>query len=158
MISKLNGKEITLQKGGLMLKSHKIELSKQDKKDLECIRHILSKIKFLPVSLKDIEENIQCETDQILELLHVLKRQGYLLDISNQLWMSRPDLDELIEKLTDYYISNEILSVGKFKSMTNLTRKTAIPLLEYLDKSGITFRRGNERIQGSKFPSKQERV
>ena len=158
IISKLNGKEITLQKGGLMLKSHKIELSKQDKKDLECIRHILSKIKFLPVSLKDIEENIQCETEQILELLHVLKRQGYLLDISNQLWMSRPDLDELIEKLTDYYISNEILSVGKFKSMTNLTRKTAIPLLEYLDKSGITFRRGNERIQGSKFPSKQERV
>ena len=158
IISKLNGKEITLQKGGLMLKSHKIELSKQDKTDLERIRHILSKIKFLPVSLKDIEENIQCETDQILELLHVLKRQGYLLDISNQLWMSRPDLDELIEKLTDYYISNEILSVGKFKSMTNLTRKTAIPLLEYLDKSGITFRRGNERIQGSKFPSKQERV
>ena len=133
IISKLDGKEITLQKGGLMLKSHKIELSKQDKKDLERIRHILSKIKFLPVSLKDIEENIQCETDQILELLHVLKRQGYLLDISNQLWMSRPDLDELIEKLTDYYISNEILSVGKFKSMTNLTRKTAIPLLEYLD-------------------------
>lgn len=158
IISKLNGKEITLQKGGLMLKSHKIELSKQDKTDLERIRHILSKIKFLPVSLKDIEENIQCETDQILELLHVLKRQGYLLDISNQLWMSRPDLDELIEKLTDYYISNENLSVGKFKSMTNLTRKTAIPLLEYLDKSGITFRRGNERIQGSKFPSKQERV
>ena len=158
IISKLDGKEITLQKGGLMLKSHKIELSKQDKKYLERIRHILSKIKFLPVSLKDIEENIQCETDQILELLHVLKRQGYLLDISNQLWMSRPDLDELIEKLTDYYISNEILSVGKFKSMTNLTRKTAIPLLEYLDKSGITFRRGNERIQGSKFPSKQERV
>ena len=158
IISKLNGKEITLQKGGLMLKSHKIELSKQDKKILERIRHILSKIKYLPVSLKDIEENIQCETDQILELLHVLKRQGYLLDISNQLWMSRPDLDELIEKLTDYYISNEILSVGKFKSITNLTRKTAIPLLEYLDKSGITFRRGNERIQGSKFPSKQERV
>ena len=158
IISKLNGKEITLQKGGLMLKSHKIELSKQDKTDLERIRHILSKIKFLPVSLKDIEENIQCETEQILELLHVLKRQGYLLDISNQLWMSRPDLDELIEKLTDYYISNENLSVGKFKSMTNLTRKTAIPLLEYLDKSGITFRRGNERIQGSKFPSKQERV
>ena len=125
---------------------------------MEQIKHILSKIQFLPVSLKDIEDKTQCESDQILELLHVLKRQGYLLDISNQLWMSRPDLDRLIEKLDEYYISNEILSVGKFKSMTNLTRKTAIPLLEYLDKSGITFRRGNERIQGSKFPSKQERV
>ena len=154
IVSKLDGKEITLQKGGLTLKSHKIELSKKDKKSLEQIKHILSKIQFLPVSLKDIEEKIQCESDQILELLHVLKRQGYSLDISNQLWMSRPDLDRLIEKLDEYYISNEILSVGKFKSMTNLTRKTAIPLLEYLDKSGITFRRGNERIQGSKFPSR----
>jgi selenocysteine-specific elongation factor len=153
IVSKLDGKEITLQKGGLTLKSHKIELSKKDKKSLEQIKHILSKMQFLPVSLKDIEEKIQCKSDQILELLHVLKRQGYSLDISNQLWMSRPDLDRLIEKLDEYYISNEILSVGKFKSMTNLTRKTAIPLLEYLDKSGITFRRGNERIQGSKFPS-----
>ena len=88
----------------------------------------------------------------------MLKRQGHSLDISNRLWMSKPDLDRLIEKLDEYFISNEVLSVGEFKSMTNLTRKTAIPLLEYLDKSGITFRRGNERIQGLKFPSRSKHV
>ena len=158
IVSELDEKEIKLQQGGLTLKSHKIKLSKKDEKSLEKIKHILSNIEFLPISLNEIEEKIQHESYQILELLHVLKQQGHSLDISNQLWMSRPGLDRLIENLDEYFISNEILSVGKFKSMTNLTRKTAIPLLEYLDKSGITFRRGNERIQGLKFPSKSKQV
>jgi selenocysteine-specific elongation factor len=158
IVSELDEKEIKLQQGGLTLKSHKIKLSKKDEKSLEQIKHILSNIEFLPISLNEIEEKIQHESYQILDLLHVLKQQGHSLDISNQLWMSRPGLDRLIENLDEYFISNEILSVGKFKSMTNLTRKTAIPLLEYLDKSGITFRRGNERIQGLKFPSKSKQV
>ena len=32
-----------------------------------------------------------------------------------------------------------------FKKMTATTRKYAVPLLEYLDKMGITYRIGNER-------------
>ncbi len=158
IIAKLDGTEITIQKGGLALKTNKMELKNQDKNTLDQIKLLLLQNKFVPVSIKEIGEKIRCEPEQILEFLHVLKRQGNSLDISNHLWMSKPDLDQLIEKLDDHYNSNEILSVGEFKSMTNLTRKTAIPLLEYLDKSGITFRRGNERIQGSKFPSKFERV
>ena len=158
IVSELDEKEIKLQQGRLTLKSHKIKLSKKDEKSLAQIKHILSNTEFLPISLNEIEEKIQHESFQILELLHVLKRQGHSLDISNRLWMSKPDLDRLIKKLDEYFISNEVLSVGEFKSMTNLTRKTAIPLLEYLDKSGITFRRGNERIQGLKFPSRSKHV
>jgi selenocysteine-specific elongation factor len=158
IISNLDGKEITFQNGGLALKSHKMELKNQDKENMEKIKHIFSQMKFLPVSVKELTEKIQCGSEQILELLHILKRRGNSIDISDHLWMSQSDLDQLIDKLDDHYNSNEILSVGEFKSMTNLTRKTAIPLLEYLDKTGITFRRGNERIVGTKFPSKFQRI
>ena len=53
--------------------------------------------------------------------------------------------------LRSYFLSKEKLSVPDFKTLTHLTRKTAIPLLEYLDKSGFTFRKENERIKGERL-------
>ena len=38
------------------------------------------------------------------------------------------------------------ISVGDFKSRFNLTRKWAIPILEYLDSSGVTKRIGDQRL------------
>jgi len=38
------------------------------------------------------------------------------------------------------------LSVGDFKKLTGLTRKYAIPLLEFLDELGLTRRVGNRRL------------
>jgi selenocysteine-specific elongation factor len=38
------------------------------------------------------------------------------------------------------------IDVGKFKSMTGVSRKYAIPLLEYLDRERVTKRVGDERV------------
>jgi selenocysteine-specific elongation factor len=36
--------------------------------------------------------------------------------------------------------------VGAFKELTGLSRKHAIPLLEYLDRERVTRRAGNDRL------------
>jgi selenocysteine-specific elongation factor len=41
---------------------------------------------------------------------------------------------------------NPKLGVGEFKELTGVTRKYAIPLLEYLDRQRITRRVGEERL------------
>jgi selenocysteine-specific elongation factor len=38
------------------------------------------------------------------------------------------------------------IDVGRFKELTGVSRKYAIPLLEYLDRERVTRRVGNERI------------
>jgi selenocysteine-specific elongation factor len=38
------------------------------------------------------------------------------------------------------------IDVGAFKDMTGVSRKYAIPLLEYMDRERITRRVGNERV------------
>ena len=40
---------------------------------------------------------------------------------------------------------NPKLGVGEFKNLTGVTRKFAIPLLEYLDRQRVTRRVGDER-------------
>ena len=37
------------------------------------------------------------------------------------------------------------MDVKTFKNLTNTTRKLAVPLLEYLDKIGLTYRDANVR-------------
>ena len=43
------------------------------------------------------------------------------------------------------------MAVGDFKVITGLTRKSAIPLLEYLDKNNFTHREANMRYAGERL-------
>jgi selenocysteine-specific elongation factor len=43
-------------------------------------------------------------------------------------------------------MKGERLGVPAFKELTGITRKYAIPLLEYLDRERVTRRTGDERV------------
>jgi len=55
-------------------------------------------------------------------------------------------LEHLKKIINEYFKRENSLNISDFKKLTGLTRKTAIPLLEYLDKKKYTVRSGNVRI------------
>ena len=55
----------------------------------------------------------------------------------------RAVLDEVAEKTRAW--DRESFTVGEFKDRTGLTRKLAIPVLEWLDSERVTVRSGNQR-------------
>ncbi len=136
---------------GYALKDHEISLSSSDQKKADLISEVLAQSKFAPQSLNDILEKTHLEDESILELLHVLKGKEKSIEIKAGLWLEKSNFNKLISMLKSYFLSKEKLSVPDFKTLTHLTRKTAIPLLEYLDKIGFTFREENERIKGDRL-------
>jgi selenocysteine-specific elongation factor len=83
--------------------------------------------------------------DGVLRFLHQRKKVARL---PQGLFIAASSLEKLAEDLraTDW----TSFGVGQFKDRFGLTRKWAIPLLEYLDSVGVTRRVGNERqILGS---------
>ncbi len=48
--------------------------------------------------------------------------------------------------MEDYLASHEDMGAPEFKEVGGLTRKYAIPFLEYLDKEKITVRVGDRRV------------
>lgn len=58
---------------------------------------------------------------------------------------------ELLEKVRSRLLGGGALSVGDFKEMFGFSRKFAVPILEHLDREGITRRDGDERKAGPKF-------
>ncbi len=78
-------------------------------------------------------------------LLQMLLREQALTQISPALLLHRQALAELRRRLDEYKSQSRRLSVAEFKQLAGISRKYAIPLLEYLDSQRITRRAGDHR-------------
>jgi selenocysteine-specific elongation factor len=83
------------------------------------------------------------------KILQLLIEGGLLVRIQNELFFHREALDELKGRLKEYGARRETertIDVAAFKEMAGVSRKYAIPLLEYFDRERITRRAGDKRI------------
>ena len=76
------------------------------------------------------------------ELLHVLLREGRLIRISEDFAYLPEQLENIVASVGD--LPDEF-TVAEFRDTLGLSRKYAVPLLEYLDGSGVTRRSGDTR-------------
>lgn len=80
-------------------------------------------------------------------ILQLLLREGILVKVAEGIIFHAIALEDLREKLAQRKReNNRRLSVPAFKELAGVSRKYAIPLLEYLDRTGVTRRDGDERI------------
>ena len=85
------------------------------------------------------------------KIVTLLLRDKVLIKVSEELVFHQSALANLRAQLAAYKTKATIagvtkIDVGKFKEMTGVSRKYAIPLLEYLDRERVTRRVGDERV------------
>ena len=83
------------------------------------------------------------------KLLQVLIDAGLLVRVDGEMFFHREALDELIGKLravAERNPADRSIDVASFKTLAGISRKHAIPLLEYLDRTRVTRREGDKRI------------
>ncbi len=98
-------------------------------------------------SVKEVLAKLPVEAARAQKLLQLLLREHALVKVSEDLIFHRSAVARLRELLADYKKKNgERLPIPAFKEMAGITRKYAIPLLEYLDRERVTRRVGDERI------------
>ena len=76
-------------------------------------------------------------------LLQLLLRQGRLVKVSAELICHRDSIAALKARLAEE--RGRLFGVAEFKLWTGVSRKYAIPLLEFLDRERVTRRQGDER-------------
>jgi len=98
-------------------------------------------------SVKEVLAGLSIESRRSEKLLQLLLRDKSLVRITPDLIFHRDALAGLRPKLASYKsVKGERISVPAFKELTGITRKYAIPLLEYLDRERVTRRQGDERV------------
>lgn len=98
-------------------------------------------------AVKDVLAGLSVEAQRAEKLLHMLLREKSLVRVSPDLIFHQAALTHLKQLLSTYKTSKGgRISVPAFKDLTGITRKYAIPLLEYLDRERVTRRAGDERV------------
>jgi selenocysteine-specific elongation factor len=98
-------------------------------------------------SFKEVLAKLSVEAKRAEKLLQILLREKSLVRVSPELIFHANALAQLKSQLATYKkAKGERISVPIFKDLTGITRKYAIPLLEYLDRERVTRRAGDERV------------
>jgi len=98
-------------------------------------------------SAKEVLGQLSIEAGRSEKLLQLLLRDKALVRVSPELIFHHQALAQLRTKLASYkQAKGERISVPVFKELTGISRKYAIPLLEYLDRERVTRRQGDERV------------
>ena len=97
-------------------------------------------------ALYDVLAGLKIDKSRAQKLVTLLLRDKILIKVSDELVFHRTALDRLRTQLANYKAKSAKIDVGKFKELAGVSRKYAIPLLEYLDRERVTRRLGNERL------------
>jgi selenocysteine-specific elongation factor len=98
-------------------------------------------------AVTDVFAKLHVDAKRAQKLLQILLREKALVKITEELVFHRSAIDKLRGILAKYKNEHgERLPIGAFKELTGVSRKYAIPLLEFLDRERLTRRIGDERV------------
>ena len=100
---------------------------------------------FHVASADEVIAKLRLNREKAWKILRLMIQDQTLAKVSDELIVDREVIDEVVEKLRSRKASNPNLGVGEFKDLVGVSRKYAIPLLEYLDRERVTRRVGNSR-------------
>jgi selenocysteine-specific elongation factor len=91
-------------------------------------------------------------SERFEDALQLLKDRGDLIGVGEGGVIHRDALAACLEALKGLFHAHGSVAVGDVKDALGLSRKHAIPILEWLDAAGMTVRDGNRRLRGPRFP------
>jgi len=124
-----------------------IALSPEESRAKEQISAEFERAGLAAPAMNEVLGKLPVDTRRAQKLLQILLREKTLVKVTDELVFHKSAVEHLRALLASYKKKNgERLPIAAFKELTQVTRKYAIPLLEYLDRERLTRRVGNERV------------
>ena len=144
--------EVTSEKDVIRLSSHRVDLTDQDAKLSEQIEKIYLDAGVEAPSLDEAMTRAHvapAQRAQARKILQLLIDGRKLIRVHGDMFMHAKAIEDLKKKLLDYGAQHEpdrLIDVPTFKNLAGVSRKYAIPLLEYFDREQLTRRAGDKRL------------
>src|SRR6267142_363333 len=97
-------------------------------------------------AMYDVLGKLPIDKARAQKLVTLLLRDRVLVKLADDLVFHQTALEGLRGIIAGYKAQSAKIDVAKFKDLTGVSRKYAIPLLEYLDRERVTRRVGDERV------------
>jgi selenocysteine-specific elongation factor len=136
-------KRVALDGERLALPSHRVVLSEGDRALADRVE---SRLRDAGLEPPDVREILGAgEKDRGARVLELLREDGRLVRIGDGRYFHAEAMDDLLARLREHAQTSRTIDVPTFKRLAGVTRKNAIPLLEFLDAERRTRRVGNLR-------------
>jgi selenocysteine-specific elongation factor len=126
------------------LPSHRVALQHGDEIDLARLEAVFGKAGLAVPALAEALAQSKLDPARARTLLQILLKNRTLVRVNLELVLHSTAADALRAMMSPRKGSR--FSVGEFKEWTGVSRKYAIPLLEWLDRERVTRREGDARV------------
>ena len=123
-----------------------VELKDEEAKAKELIEKAFAHAGLKVPLMKEVLENLPVDKTRAQKLVTLLLRDRVLIKLADDLVFHQTALQTLRQVMATQKAKTPKIDVAGFKDLLGVTRKYAIPLLEYLDQQRVTRRVGDERI------------
>ena len=142
---------VVSEKDVVRRREHVLELSETDAALRDRLNAVYERARFEPPSFDEALQAAGLAPGQkahARKLLQLLLDQSKIVRVQNELFFHQTAISELLSRLKKFALDHSAdpsLDVATFKELAGVSRKYAIPLLEYLDRERITRRAGDRR-------------
>ena len=144
--------KIKAEKDTVKLAAHQLELSADEQVLREKLQKIYRNAKLEVPKLEDALSEAVGDTPSnkihARKIFQLLLNSGEVVKISDEFYCAKVEIENLTVKLRESATktTDRLIDVPKFKDLAGISRKYAIPLLEYFDREKITRRAGDKRL------------
>ena len=135
----LTGETIRLAGRGVVLKDEEAESKRT-------IENAFASAGLKVPALKEVLAGLPVDKVRAQKIVTLLLRDRILVKLADELVFHQSALNALRQQLAAEKAKSPKIDIARFKDLTGITRKYAIPLLEYLDRERVTKRVGDDRI------------
>ena len=136
--------EMAVEGETVRLRTHTVVLKEDEERALAAIEQVFESAGLAVPPMAEALAASGIENKRARALLETLVRQKRLLRINQELVFHASAIERLRQTLAPRKAQS--FGVGEFKEWTGISRKYAIPLLEFLDREHVTRREGDRRL------------
>lgn len=140
----INGSAIVRERDTIRAATHRVTLHKEQEEARTKIEKTYFKAGLEPPYFKDLDKAILEGGGR--DVLETMVKDGTLLKVKEDLYFHKKPIEDLHERLVHYIREKGEITTPDLKTLTGVSRKYTIPLIEYFDKTQVTVRIGDKRI------------
>ncbi len=139
-------RRISFQEEAVSLHGREVQLTAEGQQVREKIEAIFQRAGFQPPQVSELQNLVAADPEEIRRIFFWMIKEKILVKVSEDLVYHRATIENIKKQIKSKFTPGTKFGVADFKELFDITRKHAIPLLEYLDRDRFTRRLGNDRI------------
>jgi selenocysteine-specific elongation factor len=141
-----DSKEVLVEKDKVRLSSHRVSLRDDQKRLKDRVEGLFAQGGLQSPSLKELASKLSTDESQVRDVVRLSAEEGVIIKAKEDMYFPREAVEKLKGELIQFLRAHHEITTAQFKEMTKVSRKYAIPLIEYFDNSRITIRVGEKRL------------